>query len=174
LLGLARVQTMYSFCHALALYDTLRWRTDAWVATGTKGSSRTSERVLRLLRRWCIGVQVALWSAIAWFVPVHGLSSWWLMVAFTLLNLYVVYPLVRADADLPTVGDLTHRAQQALQEARAAHPGARSAVVARALARIGARGLVAALPDPMAPRAVPGVLGALQSVGGSAERAPRR
>jgi cellulose synthase (UDP-forming) len=106
LTGLARVQTMYSFCHALALWDTVRGRTDAWVATGSRSASRTSERVFRLLRRWCIGVQVALWSAIAWFVPVYGLQRWWLLVAFCVLNLYIVLPLVTIRADAPTLHEL--------------------------------------------------------------------
>jgi cellulose synthase/poly-beta-1,6-N-acetylglucosamine synthase-like glycosyltransferase len=112
LVGLARVQTMYSFCHALALYDTLRGRTDAWVATGTQGSSRTSERVFRLVRRWCTGVQVALWSAIAWFVPVYGLERWWLLVAFAVFNLYVVLPLVTVRADLPSLVELPGRLRE--------------------------------------------------------------
>ncbi|MDQ1665449.1 MAG: hypothetical protein QOH75_1480 [Actinomycetota bacterium] len=109
LTGLARVQTTYSFCHALALYDTLRRRTDAWVATGAKQRSRTATRIRRLVRVWCIGVQVALWSAIAWYVPVYGVGRWWLMIAFAVMNLYVVYPLILGSATVPTLVDLQRR-----------------------------------------------------------------
>lgn len=164
LLGLARVQTMYSFCHALAVYDTLRGRTDAWVATGARGSSRTSERVLRLLRRWCVGVQVALWSAIAWFVPEHGLAQWWLMVAFTVVNLYVVYPLVTGSADTPTVAELPDRIRTAWHAERQRHPHAATPVSAARMATGTARRLLDSLPDPMQPRPTPSALTWLQSV----------
>jgi cellulose synthase (UDP-forming) len=106
LVGLSRVQTLYSFCHAVALYDVLRRRTDAWVATGTKQRSRTAERVHRLVRRWCIGVQLALWGAIAWNAPVHGAANYTLMAAFAVLNLYVTYPLITGRVDLPVLQDL--------------------------------------------------------------------
>ena len=74
LVGLARIQTTYSFCHALALYDVLRGRTDSWVATGAKVRSRTAERVRRLIRWWCVSVQALLWLAIAWHTP-HTASA---------------------------------------------------------------------------------------------------
>jgi cellulose synthase (UDP-forming) len=164
LLGLARVQTMYSFCHALALYDVLRGRTDSWVATGAKGSSRTSERVLRLLRRWCIGVQVALWSAIVWFVPVYGLGHWWLMVAFTLMNLYVVFPLLTASADQPTPADLAHRVGTGWREWRSTHRGVAAPVAVTRSASAGLQRLASAAPDPLEPRSVPGALTWLQNV----------
>jgi cellulose synthase (UDP-forming) len=106
LVGLSRVQTLYSFCHAVALYDVLRRRTDAWVATGTKQRSRTAERVHRLVRRWCISVQVALWGAIAWNAPVHGVANYTLMTGFAMLNLYVTYPLITGRVDLPVLQDL--------------------------------------------------------------------
>jgi cellulose synthase/poly-beta-1,6-N-acetylglucosamine synthase-like glycosyltransferase len=103
LAGLARIQTTYSFCHALALLDVLRGRTDAWVATGSTQRSRTADRLRRLARRWCIGVQVLLWVGIFWRTPEYGLRNYWLMIAFALLNLYIVLPLVlgRTDPILP-------------------------------------------------------------------------
>jgi cellulose synthase/poly-beta-1,6-N-acetylglucosamine synthase-like glycosyltransferase len=149
LVGLARVQTMYSFCHALAIYDTLRGRTDAWVATGAGGSSRTSERVLKLVRRWCIAVQVALWSAILWFVPVYGLERWWLMVAFTVMNLYVVFPLLKGSADVPTLADLPRRARASWTANRQLRPGASAPVVAVDALRLRVRRSLAGVPDPM-------------------------
>jgi cellulose synthase (UDP-forming) len=106
LVGLARIQTTYSFCHAVALFDVLRGRTDAWVATGAKGRSRTSDRVRRLMRWWCLAVQVLLWSAIAVHAPVYGWADYSLMIVFALLNLYVVYPLVLGRVDVPTFSDL--------------------------------------------------------------------
>ncbi len=118
LLGLARVQTMYSFCHALALWDVLRGRTDSWVATGAKGSSRTSERVHRLARRWCISVQVLLWGAIIWYTPLFGFWHFSLMIAFAILNLYVVYPIIKGSSDLPTVNDVPRYVRGRITAAR--------------------------------------------------------
>jgi cellulose synthase/poly-beta-1,6-N-acetylglucosamine synthase-like glycosyltransferase len=149
LVGLARVQTMYSFCHALAIYDTLRGRTDAWVATGTGGSSRTSARVLKLVRRWCIAVQVALWSAILWFVPVYGLERWWLMVAFTLMNLYVVFPLLKGSADVPTLADLPRLTRTSWAANRELRPGVSAPVVALDALRLAVRRTLAEVRDPM-------------------------
>ena len=94
LVGLARIQTTYSFCHALALSDVLRRRTDAWVATGTGGRSRTATRLRRLARVWCVAVQVLLWGAILLRTPEYGLGQYWLMIAFAVLNLVIVLPLV--------------------------------------------------------------------------------
>ena len=94
LVGLARIQTTYSFCHALALSDVLRRRTDAWVATGAGGRSRTATRLRRLARVWCVAVQVLLWGAILLRTPEYGLGQYWLMIAFAVLNLVIVLPLV--------------------------------------------------------------------------------
>lgn len=106
LLGLARVQMLYSFSHALALYDVLRGKTDAWVATGAKNGSRTADRVRRLSRRWCVAVQTALWGAIIWHVPLFGLRNFSLMIVFALVNLYIVYPIIRGNADLALLPDI--------------------------------------------------------------------
>ncbi|MET0693385.1 MAG: glycosyltransferase family 2 protein [Propionibacteriaceae bacterium] len=105
MMSLARVQMTYSFSHAVALLDVLRRRTDSWVATGTKTRSRTATRVSLLIRTWCIGVQVLLWSAIVVHVGTYGLQRWWLLVVFTLLNLYLVYPMVRGQASTPVLAD---------------------------------------------------------------------
>jgi cellulose synthase/poly-beta-1,6-N-acetylglucosamine synthase-like glycosyltransferase len=106
LVGLARIQTTYSFCHALALLDVLRGRTDGWVATGAKVRSRTAGRVRRLIRWWCVSVQALLWVAILWHAPQYGVGAYSLMIAFTLMNLYVVYPLILGREDVKTLADL--------------------------------------------------------------------
>jgi cellulose synthase/poly-beta-1,6-N-acetylglucosamine synthase-like glycosyltransferase len=100
LFGLARIQTTYSLSHAVALFDALRKRTDSWVATGAAQRSPTARRVLRLARVWLVSVQVLLWGAIAWRAPKYGMGRYWLMTAFALLNLYVIYPIVLGRSDL--------------------------------------------------------------------------
>lgn len=105
LLSLMRIQMTYSFSHALALVDVLRHRTDVWVATGTKTRSRTATRVTRLIRIWCVCVQVLLWAAIILHAPKYGWGHWSLMVVFAAMNLYLVYPLVWGKAAAPLLAD---------------------------------------------------------------------
>jgi cellulose synthase (UDP-forming) len=100
LFGLARIQMTYSLSHAVALFDALRKRTDSWVATGAAQRSPTARRVLRLARVWLVTVQVLLWGAIAWRAPEYGMGRYWLMTAFALLNLYIVYPIVLGRSEL--------------------------------------------------------------------------
>ncbi len=138
-LGLARVQTAYSFCHAVALFDTLRGRTDAWVATGVSSRNRTATRVLRLIRWWCGGVQLVLWAAILRWAPVYGVDRWILMIAFTLMNLYVVYPLLIGRADVLTWAQLRRRLQLgvvAWRQYRAAHADRASVGLALQFGRV--------------------------------------
>jgi cellulose synthase/poly-beta-1,6-N-acetylglucosamine synthase-like glycosyltransferase len=101
LLGLARIQTTYSFAHAVALWDTLRDRTDSWVATGTATKSRTAVRVRRLAVTWFVSVQAMLWGAIAWHEPQYGLTRYWPYIATAVLNLYIALPIALGRADLP-------------------------------------------------------------------------
>lgn len=101
LFGLARIQTTYSFAHALALLDVLRGRTDAWVATGSKARSKTSVRVHRVAAIWLVSVQVLLWTAIFWHAPHYGWHRYWPMAAFALIALYVTYPIALGRAETP-------------------------------------------------------------------------
>lgn len=102
LLGLARIQATYSYSHALALRDVLRGRTDAWVATGSKGTSRTSVRIHRLAVTWIVLSQLLLWVAIAWHAPHYGFRRYWPMAAFALMSLYVSYPIALGSATVRT------------------------------------------------------------------------
>jgi len=102
LLGLTRIQTTYSFAHALALWDVLRKRTDSWVATGDKRRSRTAVRVGRIARWWTLSIQALLWIAILIDVPRYGLGAFWPMILLAVMNLYIVLPIARGDADAKT------------------------------------------------------------------------
>jgi cellulose synthase/poly-beta-1,6-N-acetylglucosamine synthase-like glycosyltransferase len=116
LLGLARIQTTYSFAHAVALWDALRGRTDSWVATGAAKGSRTSTRVRRLATVWFVGVQALLWGAIAWHAPQYGVLRYWPYIATALLNLYIGLPIAFGAADMPwSRARRRRRARKALQ-----------------------------------------------------------
>jgi cellulose synthase (UDP-forming) len=99
--GLTRIQSTYSFAHALALFDVLRGRTDAWQATGVKGGTPTARRVRRLMMTWCIVVQVLMWGSCLWRAPEYGWYNFMPMMAFALLNLAITYPMILWRTDFP-------------------------------------------------------------------------
>ena len=101
LVGLARIQTTYSLAHAVALWDALRHRTDAWVATGAAKASPTARRVRLLAAVWLLGVQTLLWGAIALHAPHFGIARYWPYIATAMLNLYVGLPIALGMTRLP-------------------------------------------------------------------------
>ena len=104
LVSLTRIQTTYAFAHAVALFDALRGRTDAWVATGAATSSPTSARVIRLV----------LWSVVAWRAPTYGWTPYAPVALFAALSLLVVFPIARGRMELPRIVDpMTARRQLA-------------------------------------------------------------
>lgn len=105
MIGLARIQATYSFAHSLALFDTLRGRTDAWQATGVKKRSPTARRARRMIMRWCILVQALTWTLGIWRGFEYGFDHFAPMLAFGLLNLAIVYPLITWRTDFPRCFD---------------------------------------------------------------------
>jgi cellulose synthase/poly-beta-1,6-N-acetylglucosamine synthase-like glycosyltransferase len=99
--GLTRIQSTYSFAHALALFDAIRGRTDAWQATGVKGGTPTARRVRRLVITWCLLVQALMWGTCLWRAPVYGWFDFLPMMAFAALNLAIAYPMILWRTDLP-------------------------------------------------------------------------
>jgi len=105
LVSLTRIQTTYAFAHAVALFDAVRGRTDAWVATGAATSSPTPVRVVRLVRVWVLVSQVLLWAVLLWRAPQYGWSNYAPIAVFGLLNLLIVYPIARNTTKLPKLLD---------------------------------------------------------------------
>lgn len=101
LVGLARIQTTYSLAHVVALFDALRRRSDSWIATGAVDRTPTARRVLRLARIWLGSVQLLLWGSIAWGSTRYGIDRYWLTIAFALLDLYVIHPILLGITELP-------------------------------------------------------------------------
>ncbi len=102
LVNLARIQATYSFAHLVQIWDLARGREDGWVATGASASTVTARRIIRVARVWLVSTQILSWAAVAWRAPQYGLSHYWPMIFFGLLNLYIVYPIVTASENLPT------------------------------------------------------------------------
>ena len=94
MMGLTRIQSMYSFAHALALFDVIRGRTDAWRATGVKGGSPTARRVRRLITVWCVFELVLMWGTCLWRVPEYGWFHFLPMMAFAAMALGITYPMI--------------------------------------------------------------------------------
>lgn len=94
LVSLTRIQTTYSFAHAIAIWDTVRGRSDDWVATGVAASSPTPARVLRLMRWWVALTQTLLWVVVAWRAPTYGGWTYAPIMVFALFNVFVMYPIV--------------------------------------------------------------------------------
>jgi hypothetical protein len=104
LVNLARVHTTYSFAHLVQVVDHLRGREeDGWVPTGAATSSSRARRITRTARVVLVTVHLLTFLGLAVRLPEHGLDDYWPMVLFALFNLYVTYPVVRGDADLPRV-----------------------------------------------------------------------
>jgi cellulose synthase/poly-beta-1,6-N-acetylglucosamine synthase-like glycosyltransferase len=104
-LSLTRIQTAYAYAHAVAIYDALRGRTDAWVATGVASGSATSARVVRLVRWWLVVSQGSLAILIVWRGVQYGWAGYVAMAAFVLLNVMVVAPIAWAKTGLPSWAD---------------------------------------------------------------------
>jgi hypothetical protein len=103
--GLTRIQSTYSFAHALALFDMIRGRTDAWQATGVKGGTPTARRVHRLMTTWCVLVQVLMWGTCLWRASEYGWYDYLPMMAFAALNLAVTYPMMLWRINFPGLID---------------------------------------------------------------------
>jgi cellulose synthase/poly-beta-1,6-N-acetylglucosamine synthase-like glycosyltransferase len=99
--GLTRIQSTYSFAHALALFDVIRGRTDAWRATGVKGGSPTARRVRRLMITWCVIDHVLMWGTCLWRAPEYGWFNYLPMMAFAALNLTITYPMMLWRTNFP-------------------------------------------------------------------------
>jgi cellulose synthase (UDP-forming) len=91
--GVLRVQMVYSFAHALAIYDTLRGRTAAWVPTGTaqKGTPLAT-KVRWLLLVWITFTLVATVLGLLRGLVGPDPLSYVPVAALTALTAYVKVP----------------------------------------------------------------------------------
>jgi cellulose synthase (UDP-forming) len=95
-LSVLRVQMLYSAAHAMAIWDSLRGRTAAWVPTGsaTKGAS-LSTKISRLARGWLVTIETVILLGVVRGVWEYGIERFWLSAALTGLALIVVAPILR-------------------------------------------------------------------------------
>jgi cellulose synthase (UDP-forming) len=90
-----RVQMLYSFAHAVAVADTLKGITAAWVPTGAvRKPSPLVGRVRRLLLTWLLLVQTAQWVGVLRGMDEFGLGAYWTTLLFSALQAYIAWPLI--------------------------------------------------------------------------------
>ncbi|TCO45282.1 glycosyltransferase family 2 protein [Actinocrispum wychmicini] len=93
-----RAQTLYSFCHAVAIVHVLRRRTATWVPTGVSGAGRSplARTVSRLIIGWLVPSTVAAWVGVLLGAADYGWREYWPMAAFAAATTYLAAPLVVA------------------------------------------------------------------------------
>ena len=90
-----RVQLVYSFAHAIAIYDTVRGRTADWVPTGAVGEGTPlPTRVRRLMTVWVTFTLVATILGIVVALTGFALINFIPVIFLTLIALWVKLPAV--------------------------------------------------------------------------------
>ncbi|MDE8667813.1 cellulose synthase catalytic subunit [Pseudarthrobacter sp. H3Y2-7] len=112
-LDVLRAQLIYSFTHAVAIFDVFFGRTSEWVPShGSTKPAPLAIKVKRLIVGY-IGVTFgAVLAGLAWRLsqPEYSLADWWAAVIFVGVNAYVFVPvlLLALGIDLPRLA-LTSR-----------------------------------------------------------------
>jgi cellulose synthase (UDP-forming) len=88
-----RVQMIYSFAHAVAIFHTLRGRTADWVPTGAAGKGTPlAVKIRRLMTVTVLLGQALLWAGIARDFSALGIARLWPMLALAVVTAYVQLP----------------------------------------------------------------------------------
>jgi cellulose synthase (UDP-forming) len=88
-----RLQTVYGFAHLFSLCHLLTNRDVGWHPTGSKKRPPLSVTVKRFYTSY-LGVSVVVLFAGLVYRSITGFDRFWPMIGFSLLNLYVIGPLV--------------------------------------------------------------------------------
>ncbi|WP_199421556.1 SGNH hydrolase domain-containing protein [Actinotalea solisilvae] len=95
-----RVQALYSFAHAVAIFHVLTNRTREWVATGQANQTARQGRttplgvtVLRVAKVWIALTQTFIWLGLARGVLEFGIERFWAMILLAGISSYVLVPI---------------------------------------------------------------------------------
>jgi len=92
--GVLRVQMVYSFAHAVAIWHTMRGRTVGWVPTGSsRRGSPLATKVAGTGVVFLAGSVIASWAGLVWDVSRYGITTFWLMGIFLAAYSYLAVPL---------------------------------------------------------------------------------
>ena len=95
-ISVLRVQMLYSYAHATAIWHIIRGRSQEWVATGAAATRSTpiSVSVTRLMRVHVIAMQTAIVIGLVAAIAVEGFGRFWTVTLLAGLAAYVQLPAV--------------------------------------------------------------------------------
>lgn len=95
-ISVLRVQMLYSYAHAAAIWHIIRGRTHEWVATGaaSKRSTPIADTVTRLMRVHVLGVQAAVATGLVYAISREGFADLWTVTVLAGLGAYIQLPAV--------------------------------------------------------------------------------
>ncbi|HEY5880318.1 MAG TPA: glycosyltransferase [Nakamurella sp.] len=94
-----RVQAIYSFTHAVAIFDVFFGQVSEWVPSGaakSPGASSLPRRVRNLTVGYIVVTQVLIFAGLIFHLVQfdrYSLAAWWPAVAFALINAYIFVPV---------------------------------------------------------------------------------
>lgn len=92
-----RVQIIYGFTHAVAIYDMFFGQQAEWIpSNGLNRATPLAVKVKRIMG-WYLGICLAAIAAgviYQLFQPEYSLRQWWALLAFMAINLYIFVPVV--------------------------------------------------------------------------------
>jgi peptidoglycan/LPS O-acetylase OafA/YrhL/cellulose synthase/poly-beta-1,6-N-acetylglucosamine synthase-like glycosyltransferase len=91
-----RVQVLYSFAHAVAIFDALMGRTQEWVATGAANTRRTplAAKIGWVARIYVGASYTLLWVGLAMGTARYGFDQFWAMIALACIASYIHLPIL--------------------------------------------------------------------------------
>jgi cellulose synthase (UDP-forming) len=88
-----RVQMIYSFAHALAVWHTLKEHTADWVPTGAAGKGTpVAVKIRRMMTVTVLLTQAVTWGGIAHALPLVGIGQLWPVLVLAGISAYVQIP----------------------------------------------------------------------------------
>jgi len=95
-ISVLRVQLLYSYAHATAIWHIVRGRTQEWVATGSSSTRATpiAVSVTRLLRVHVVLVQTAIAVGIVRAIRLEGFGQLWTVTLLACLAAFIQLPAV--------------------------------------------------------------------------------
>jgi cellulose synthase/poly-beta-1,6-N-acetylglucosamine synthase-like glycosyltransferase len=95
-ISVLRVQMLYSYAHATAIWHIIRGRSQEWVATGAASTRSTpiAVSVTRLMRVHVIVMQIAIVIGLAAAIALEGFGRFWTVTLLAGLTAYVQLPAV--------------------------------------------------------------------------------
>jgi hypothetical protein len=91
-----RVQLLYSFAHAFAIFHIATGRTQEWVATGAaRRSTPLSVSICRIIVTYLGATLLLTWAGLARGVIHFGLGRFWVMLALAAVGAYIQLPVLK-------------------------------------------------------------------------------